>query len=131
MTVVITAQSLSRRFNDIVAVDHVALAVAQGELPTRAILQPMLWLVVLSQMFAHAHAIPPGTLDDVDFLVPGVLAQSVLFIAIFFGISIIRERDLGIAHECPMSLASRAAPVPGKAFSAGMRFSSLSERRLA
>lgn len=90
------------------------------ELLTRAI-QPMLWLLVFGQVFARSHAIPTGNLDYVDFLAPGVLAQSVLFVAIFNGISIIWERDLGIVHKFLVSPAPRTALVFGKAISAGVR----------
>lgn len=90
------------------------------ELLTRAI-QPMLWLAVFGQVFARSHAIPTGNLSYVDFLAPGVLAQSVLFVAIFYGISIIWERDLGIVHKFLVSPAPRTALVLGKAISAGVR----------
>lgn len=90
------------------------------ELLTRAI-QPVLWLAVFGQVFAHTRAIPTGTLGYVDFLAPGVLAQSVLFVAIFYGISVIWERDLGIVHKFLASPAPRTALVLGKAASAGVR----------
>lgn len=90
------------------------------ELLTRAI-QPVLWLAVFGQVFAHTHAIPTGALGYVDFLAPGVLAQSVLFVAIFYGISVIWERDLGIVHKFLASPAPRTALVLGKAASAGVR----------
>jgi ABC-2 type transport system permease protein len=56
-----------------------------------------------------------------DFMAPGVLAQSVLFTAIFYGIAIIWERDLGIVQKLLVSPAYRAALVLGKAVSAGAR----------
>jgi len=90
------------------------------ELLTRAI-QPALWLVVFGEVFTRIHAIPTGDLRYLDFLAPGVLAQSVLFIAIFYGIAVIWERDLGLVHKLLVSPASRAALVLGKALSAGVR----------
>ncbi len=90
------------------------------ELLTRAI-QPMLWLLVFGVVFAKTHAIPTGTLGYLDFLAPGILAQSVLFVAIFYGISIIWERDLGIVHKFLVSPTPRTALVLGKAVSAGAR----------
>ena len=54
-------------------------------------------------------------------MAPGILAQSVLFIAIFYGIAIIWERDLGIVHKFLVSPTPRAALVLGKALSAGVR----------
>jgi ABC-2 type transport system permease protein len=54
-------------------------------------------------------------------MTPGILAQSVLFIAIFYGIAVIWERDLGILHKLLATPAPRAALVLGKALSAGER----------
>ncbi len=90
------------------------------ELLTRAV-QPVLWLVVFGQVFSRVRAIPTGSLRYLDFMAPGILAQSVLFIAIFSGIAIIWERDLGIIHKFLVSPAPRAALVLGKALSAGVR----------
>lgn len=90
------------------------------ELLTRAI-QPLLWLLIFGQVFARAHAIPTGGVDYMAFLVPGILAQSVLFVAIFNGISVIWERDLGIVHKFLASPTPRAALVLGKALASGLR----------
>ncbi len=90
------------------------------ELATRAV-QPILWLMVFGQVFTRVRAIPTGRFRYIDFMAPGVLAQSVLFIAIFYGISIIWERDLGILHKFLVSPAPRAALVLGKAVAAGVR----------
>jgi len=67
------------------------------------------------------RAIPTGNLTYLEFMAPGVLAQSVLFSAIFFGIAVIWERDLGIIHKLLVSPAYRGALVMGKAISAGLR----------
>jgi len=91
-----------------------------SELLTRAV-QPALWLLVFGQVFTHIRAIPTGDLRYLDFMAPGILAQSVLFIAIFYGISIIWERDLGIVHKFLVTPTPRAAIVAGKALSAGVR----------
>jgi ABC-2 type transport system permease protein len=90
------------------------------ELLTRAI-QPALWLLVFGEVFTQIHAIPTGDVRYLDFLAPGVLAQSVLFIAIFYGIAVIWERDLGLVHKLLVSPAPRSALVLGKALSAGVR----------
>lgn len=92
----------------------------QSELITRAV-QPALWLLVFGQVFTRVRAIPTGDLRYIDFMAPGILAQSVLFIAIFYGIAIIWERDLGIVHKFLASPTPRAALVLGKALSAGIR----------
>jgi ABC-2 type transport system permease protein len=54
-------------------------------------------------------------------MTPGVLAQSVLFAAIFFGIAVIWEKDLGIVQKLLVSPAYRSSLVLGKAISAGFR----------
>jgi len=90
------------------------------ELVTRAI-QPALWLLIFGEVFAQTRAIPTGNLNYIDFIAPGILAQSVLFIAIFYGIAVIWERDLGILHKFLASPASRGSLVLGKALSAGVR----------
>lgn len=90
------------------------------ELITRAA-QPILWLLVFGQVVANIRAIPTGSLPYLDFLAPGVLAQSALFSAIFYGIAAIWERDLGIIHKLLASPASRAALVSGKALTGGLR----------
>lgn len=90
------------------------------ELFTRAV-QPALWLLVFGQVFTRVRAIPTGNLPYIDFMAPGILAQSVLFIAIFYGIAVIWERDLGIVHKFLVSPTPRTALVLGKALSAGVR----------
>jgi ABC-2 type transport system permease protein len=90
------------------------------ELASRAV-QPVLWLIVFGQVFTRTHAIPTGALSYLEFMAPGVLAQGVLFTAIFFGIAVIWERDLGIVHKMLASPAPRAALVLGKAGAAGVR----------
>ena len=90
------------------------------ELITRAV-QPALWLLIFGEVFTRVHAIPTGNIPYIDFMSPGILAQSVLFISIFYGIAIIWERDLGIVHKFLASPTPRAALVLGKALSAGLR----------
>jgi ABC-2 type transport system permease protein len=90
------------------------------ELVTRAV-QPALWLLVFGQVFTRIRAIPTGNVPYIDYMAPGILAQSVLFVSIFYGIAIIWERDLGIVHKFLASPTPRAALVVGKALSAGVR----------
>ncbi len=91
------------------------------ELATRAI-QPALWLAIFGEVFSRIRGMPTtGQMRYLDFLAPGVLAQSVLFIGIFYGIAVIWERDLGIIHKLLVSPAPRVALVLGKAMSGGVR----------
>lgn len=90
------------------------------EVFSRAV-QPLLWLTVFGQVISHARGIDTGKVGYLAFMTPGILAQSVLFSAIFYGIAVIWERDLGIVHKLLVSPASRGALVVGKAVSAGFR----------
>jgi ABC-2 type transport system permease protein len=87
---------------------------------TRAV-QPALWIVVFGEVFSRVRAIPTGGIRYLDFMVPGILAQSVLFISIFYGITLVWERDQGILHKFLVSPTPRSALVLGKALSAGVR----------
>jgi len=91
-----------------------------SELLTRAI-QPALWLLVFGVVLDQVRLIPTGDFSYLEFLTPGVLAQSVLFISIFYGITIVWERDLGIVQKFLVSPSSRSSLVTGKALSAGLR----------
>lgn len=104
----------------IVATELAKLRRDPSEILSRSI-QPALWLLVFGQVFGRMRAIPTGKLDYFSFLAPGILAQSVLFIAIFYGINVIWEKDLGILQKLLASPAPRSALVFGKAVSAGMR----------
>ena len=90
------------------------------ELLTRAI-QPMLWLLLFGEVMARSRTIPTGGMDYLDFLAPGILAQSVLFVAIFYGIDVIWERDMGVLYKLLASPTPRTALVLGKALAVGAR----------
>lgn len=84
--------------------------------------QPVLWLLIFGQVFTRVRAIPTDGLPYLDFMAAGILAQSVLFVAIFTGgMSIIWERDLGIVHKFLASPTPRVAMVLGKAAATGVR----------
>ncbi len=91
------------------------------ELYTRAI-QPALWLLIYGEVFTRIHAIPtPDRISYLAYLAPGILAQSALFIAIFYGIQIIWERDAGVLTKLMVTPTPRSALITGKAFAAGVR----------
>lgn len=92
----------------------------RSELITRAV-QPVLWLVIFGETFNRIHAIPSEGRPYLDFLAPGVIAQSGLFIAIFYGIQIIWERDAGVLTKLLVTPTPRSALICGKAFAAGIR----------
>jgi ABC-2 type transport system permease protein len=90
------------------------------ELFTRAI-QPALWLLIFGETFTRIHAIPTGGVRYLDYLAPGIMAQSAMFIAIFYGIVTIWERDAGVLAKLMATPTSRSALVVGKAFAASVR----------
>lgn len=90
------------------------------ELATRAV-QPVLWLLIFGQVVASTRVVEDTGVPYLEYLTPGVLAQSALFAAIFYGITIIWERDLGVVHKYLVSPASRSALVVGRAVAAGVR----------
>ena len=91
-----------------------------SELLTRAI-QPAFWLLIFGQAFSRLRGFDTGGVSYQVFMTPGILAQSVMFIAIFFGISIIWEKDMGILQKFLAMPIHRAALVLGKAFAAAVR----------
>jgi ABC-2 type transport system permease protein len=91
------------------------------ELYTRAI-QPALWLLIYGEVFTRVRAIPtPAGIPYLAYLAPGIMAQSALFIAIFYGIQIIWERDAGVLTKLMVTPTPRSALITGKAFASGVR----------
>src|SRR5450755_2108461 len=83
--------------------------------------QPILWLLLFGEVMSQVRGITSGGERYLDFLAPGILAQSILFGSIFYGISAIWERDLGVLHRYMVSPAPRSALVLGKAVSSAVR----------
>jgi len=90
------------------------------ELFTRGV-QRVLWLLIFGQALSSIRAIPTGSVNYQTFMAPGVLAQSMMFIAIFYGLSIIWDRDQGILQKLLAMPVPRASFVTGKALGASIR----------
>jgi ABC-2 type transport system permease protein len=90
------------------------------ELFTRMV-QPALWLLIFGQTFSRLHVIDTGDVPYLAFLAPGIIAQSALFISIFYGIQIVWDRDAGILAKLMVTPAPASALITGKAFAAGVR----------
>jgi len=90
------------------------------ELVTRMV-QPALWLLIFGQTFSRLRVIDTGSVPYLAFLAPGIIAQSALFISIFYGIQIIWDRDAGILAKLMVTPAPASALITGKAFAAGVR----------
>ncbi|MCL5318257.1 MAG: ABC transporter permease, partial [Thaumarchaeota archaeon] len=83
--------------------------------------QPALWLLIFGEAFTAVKGIPTGGFTYLQFMTPGILAQSVMFVAIFYGISLVWERDLGLLNKLLSTPVPRSAIVLGKALSASVR----------
>jgi ABC-2 type transport system permease protein len=90
------------------------------ELVTRMV-QPALWLLIFGTTFSRLHVINTGSVSYLAFLSPGIIAQSALFISIFYGIQIIWDRDAGILAKLAVTPAPASALITGKSFAAGVR----------
>jgi ABC-2 type transport system permease protein len=84
-------------------------------------IQPILWLVVFGSMFNQYRIINTGNLSYISFIAPGIIAQSILFTSIFYGIAITWDKDSGILAKLMATPTSRGSIVLGKGLSAGVR----------
>ncbi len=85
------------------------------------LVQPALWLIIFGTVFSQVRGINSGPVTYRQFMTPGILAQSVMFVAIFYGITVVWERDLGLLNKLLSTPVPRSAIVLGKALSAGVR----------
>ena len=83
------------------------------ELYTRAV-QPILWLVVFGPVMARIKALPTNGIPYVAFITPGVIMQSVTFVSIFYGLTIVWERESGILKKLLTMPVSRISIVLGR-----------------
>jgi ABC-2 type transport system permease protein len=90
------------------------------ELYTRAV-QPILWLMVYGPVMSSVRAIPTGGIPYTDYIAPGVLIQSTTFVSVFFGLTIVWERESGILKKLLVTPASRYATVIGRSMASGVR----------
>jgi ABC-2 type transport system permease protein len=115
---------------DLRSVAEGTLAMAQAELRklrhdhldiiTRSV-QPLLWLFIFGSAVGSAHLIKTGGVEYRAYIAPGVLAQAAMFIAIFFGLAVIWERDVGQLQRLLATPLSRSSIVLGKAAGACVR----------
>ncbi len=90
------------------------------EIYTRAI-QPILWLAVYGTVMSHVRAIPTDGIPYLDYITPGVLLQSTIFVSVFYGLTIVWERETGILKKLLVAPASRYATVIGRSVASGVR----------
>jgi len=90
------------------------------DIATRSV-QPLLWLFIFGTALRRNRSLAGGFHDYRAYLAPGIMAQAALFIAIFFGLAVIWERDVGQLQRLLATPLPRIALVLGKATGAGVR----------
>jgi ABC-2 type transport system permease protein len=90
------------------------------ELYSRAV-QPILWLAIYGPILGATRAIPTGDISYTAFITPGIIMQSTTFISIFYGLTIIWERESGILKKLLVTPASRYSILIGRSFASAPR----------
>ncbi|MEM0174249.1 MAG: ABC transporter permease [Sulfolobaceae archaeon] len=90
------------------------------ELYTRAV-QPILWLAVYGTVIGHIRAIPTGNIPYIDYITPAIIVQSSTFISIFYGLTLVWERESGILKKLVTTPLPRYSIIIGRSFASGVR----------
>jgi ABC-2 type transport system permease protein len=90
------------------------------EIYTRAI-QPILWLVIYGTIMSAIRAIQTGGISYLAFITPGILLQSTVFVSVFYGLTMVWERDTGILKKLLVAPVPRYSTVIGKTIASGIR----------
>ncbi len=75
------------------------------------LIQPLLWLIIFTQLFKNFVQAPSGGGSYIDFFVPGVLVMTALFGSSWSGVSLLREITAGSVDKMLVSPVSRVAIV--------------------
>lgn len=78
------------------------------------LVQPLLWLFVLGTGLSRVVAVGNENVDFRTFLFPGVLATSVMFTAVFAGVSVVWDREFGFLREMLVAPIRRSSIMAGK-----------------
>jgi len=90
------------------------------EVITRVV-QPILWLVVFGPIMASVRALPTDGIPYIAFITPGVILQSVTFVSIFYGLTIVWERESGILKKLLTTPVPKIAIVLGRSSASVIR----------
>jgi ABC-2 type transport system permease protein len=83
--------------------------------------QPILWIVIYGPVMSSVKAISTGGVPYTDFITPGVMIQATTFVSIFYGLTIVWERESGILKKLLVTPASRYSIVIGRSMASGVR----------
>jgi daunorubicin resistance ABC transporter membrane protein len=78
------------------------------------LVQPLLWLFVLGTGLSRVVSEGSDGVDFRTFLFPGVLATSVMFTAVFSGVSVVWDREFGFLREMLVAPIRRTSIMAGK-----------------
>jgi ABC-2 type transport system permease protein len=78
------------------------------------LVQPLLWLFVLGTGLSRVIEVGAENVDFRTFLFPGVLATSVMFTAVFSGVSVVWDREFGFLREMLVAPIRRTSILAGK-----------------
>jgi ABC-2 type transport system permease protein len=78
------------------------------------LVQPLLWLFVLGTGLSRVVAVGNQNVNFRTFLFPGVLATSVMFTAVFAGVSVVWDREFGFLREMLVAPIRRTSIMAGK-----------------
>lgn len=90
------------------------------EIYSRAV-QPILWIVIYGPVIGSLKAIPTGGVPYTDYITPGIMIQTTTFVSIFYGLTIVWERESGILKKLLVTPASRYSMVIGRSMASGVR----------
>jgi ABC-2 type transport system permease protein len=82
-----------------------------------SVITPVLWLVIFGSGLRFSLSIPGFNYQQ--FLLPGIIAQTLLFTAMFLGISVIWDRQFGFMKEILVAPVGRISIFAGKMLGVG------------
>ncbi len=88
------------------------------EMYTRMV-QPILWLIAFGPIMG-SRVLTNG-IPYTDFITPGILIQSAVFVSIFYGLNMVWERENGILKKLLVTPSSRYSIVIGRSMASGIR----------
>lgn len=76
--------------------------------------QPLVWLFFFGVASNRIYAPVEGSISYMTFIVPGIVAYSVVNLSVFTGFSLIREKELGLIHKFIVTPTPTVAYLLGK-----------------
>jgi ABC-2 type transport system permease protein len=79
-----------------------------------SLIQPVLFLLIIGNGMAPAVGQMAGGIDFKKFMFPGIICMSVLFSSIFYGITVVSDREFGFLKEILVAPVRRYVVALGK-----------------